>query len=621
MRKATFPEFLTATLALLVMVLHSYAQTPKREKSVPPNAGAALLLLDSAASDLKKIENMEERISLAESITKLLSSRKPETTREMLDALFEDALKRTRSDSAASAAKEQSADAQIWRIIRIAASFDSQLGKSYVEKYTEKEKTGEDSEQSVQVREPLRRELYLRLATELIERDPALAISLAGSVIKTELPAEALVFLGTLRKRDVGLANGFFMSALQSIRSRRGENINELLLLYSYALSPLQVPQVRTEGLVLLQLARYRKIVEPYSEDPAVARQFLSVAVGLLVNASRYNPDRFERLTAGAIGDFFVLTVIEPHVARYFPALIPSLINQRVLLAGYIRGEQRSELQAQTDRWNSLHSRTGKSSANGLNTSDYFLEWAEQAANAKQRDQLYCKASMAAVQEEKFESALDIVGKISMEFRDEAKQFILFNIAMKAALDQQFEKAEEMARGDNDLVRRAYLFTLIAKSILDDKAPDVTHARLLLDEVERLAPKLSNDRERLAVLAGSAAVYSLFDSIRGFELFRMAVKIANRTEGFTGETFLARSLDIAGFYFDYSMYVQEFTFAEAIDRLGLADFNETLLVIRDLKDNLVRLKATVAICSAALSGKTYLRRVLNPTRNAGVQTV
>jgi len=339
------------------------------------------------------------------------------------------------------------------------------------------------------------------------------------------------------------------------------------------------------------------------------------VAVGLLFDSVRYDAEHFERLATGAVGDFFLLTVIEPYVARYLPALVQSLINQRILLVGYIRTEQRSELQAQTDRWNGLHSRANKSSADGLNTTDYFLQWAEQTSNAKKRDQLYCRASMAAVKEEKFESALDIASRISMEYRDEATQFVLFHIALKSARAEHLEKAEQMARRDTDLARRAYLFTLIAKSILDDKAQDITHARLLLEEVERLAPKLSNDRERLSVLVGSAAVYSLFDTIRGSEVFRAAVKIANKTAGFTGDTYLARNLDIGGFYFDYSMYVQEFTFSEAINRLGLANFNETLFIIRELKDNLVRLKAIIAICNAALSERTYLGSVLNTKRN------
>jgi len=602
MRRITLQGIGVATLVLLVLTLTSYAQKTKRKQSkLSPNSATAILLLDSAASDLKKVKNLEERISLAENITKLLASRRPERTRQMLDSLFEDALKQIRAESPTNAFKQQSAESQIWSIVRIAGSFDTQLAKSYIEKYTEKEISEENSEKSVQAFGPLREELYLRLATEMIERNPGLAVSLAGNVIKTEVPRETLVFLATLRKKDIGLANAFFISALQSVKVRGGKDINELLLLYSYALSPLQVPQVRAEGLVLLQLPRYRNIIELYTEDPKVATQFLNIAVGLLLDPLRYNSEQYERLAASASGDFFFLTVIEPHVARYLPALVQSLISQRMRLSGYLRTEQRSELQAQTDRWNNLHSRAGASSANALNTTDYFLKWAEQTANPKQRDQLYCRASMAAVKEKKFDHALDIVGKISPEFREESKQFILFQIAMTVARDQQLEKAEQMARRDDDLVRRAYLFTLLAKSILDDKTQDSTQARFLLDEVERLASKLSNDRERLSVMVGSAAVYSIFDTVRGSEVFRAAIKIANKTAGFTGDTYIARNLDIAGFYFDYSMYVQEFTLSEAINRLGLADFNETLFVIQELKDDLVRLKATVAICNAVLS--------------------
>lgn len=602
MRTITRRGIGVATLVLLVLPLTSYAQKTKRKQNnVSPNSATAILLLDSAASDLKKVENLEERISLAENIARMLAGRRPERTRQMLDSLFDDALKQLRAESPANAFKRQSAESQIWTIVRIAGSFDTQLAKSYIEKYTEKEISEEDSEKRVQASGLSRGELYLRLATEMIERNPGLAISLAGNVIKREVPNEILVFLGTLRKKDIGLANSFFLTALQSVKARGGKDINELLLLYSYALSPLQVPQVRAEGLVLLQLPRYRNVSEPYPEDPTVATQFLNIAVQLLLDQLRYNPDQYEQLATGPSGDFFFLTVIEPHVAKYLPALVQSLINQRMRLSGYLRTEQRSELQAQTDRWNNLHSRAGASSANALNTTDYFLKWAEETANPKQRDQLYCRASIAAVKEKRFDYALEIVGKISSEFREESKQYVLFQIAMAVARDRQLEKAEQMARRDEDLVRRAYLFTLIAKSIVDDKTQDINQARFLLDEAERLAAKLGNDRERLSIMIGSAAVYSIFDTVRGAEVFRAAIKIANKTPGFSGDTYIARNLDIAGFYFDYSMYVQEFTFSEAINRLGLADFNETLFVIQELKDDLVRLKATVAICNAVLS--------------------
>lgn len=195
-----------ALVVLFVLVpLDGFSQITKRnEINLSPNGATALLLLDSAVSDLTKVEDLEERISLTESIAKILSRLRPERTQQMLDALFEDGLKHVRADRLGNSSKKQTADSQIWAIVRIASSFDSQLAKSYIERYTEERKPRETSESSVQTSGTSRGGMYLRLATELVERDPTLALSVAGSVTKTGLSPEILVFLGTLRKKDIG---------------------------------------------------------------------------------------------------------------------------------------------------------------------------------------------------------------------------------------------------------------------------------------------------------------------------------------------------------------------------------------------------------------------------------
>jgi hypothetical protein len=141
---------------------------------------------------------------------------------------------------------------------------------------------------------------------------------------------------------------------------------------------------------------------------------------------------------------------------------------------------------------------------------------------------------------------------------------------------------------------------VIAKSLLDDKSMNVARASEFLDEVEQLASKL-NDQERLSVLVGGSIIYSRFNIPRAEELLREAIKAANKLEGFTGDTHLDRILEIGGFYFDYSIYADELTFIEAINGIGLNDFDGTMQDLRELKSRLPRLRAIVALCSRALS--------------------
>jgi hypothetical protein len=201
-----------------------------------------------------------------------------------------------------------------------------------------------------------------------------------------------------------------------------------------------------------------------------------------------------------------------------------------------------------------------------------------------------------------YDRALDIVDKLSDKYSSEAKQFIKFHIASKAARDNQVDKAEFFARRDDDLSRRAFIFTVIAATLIEGKGADPDRARGFLGEVQQLAAKLNKEDERVAVLFGLVSVYSRFDSALASESLPLAIQSANRVEEFGRVTGIQRGLNLGDFLFDYSMYRDEFTFMEGIKTLGAKDFEGTLAQIRVLKNRLPRLKATVIICGAVLSG-------------------
>lgn len=79
----------------------------------------AILVLDSAIGELREVEEIRARVSMAETIVKLLAKSRPERCRNMLDSLFEAAL-RLRKVSSSNKAEDSNTDSILKKIIQIA---------------------------------------------------------------------------------------------------------------------------------------------------------------------------------------------------------------------------------------------------------------------------------------------------------------------------------------------------------------------------------------------------------------------------------------------------------------------------------------------------------------------
>ena len=555
----------------------------------------ATLVLDAVIDELRQIDDVAVRVDLADPIVKSLSASRPDRCHQLLDSLFHEVIQLRSVGSAERRDKAPNPDSLIRKIIGIAATFNPKLAKSYIEKYT-------SEEASTNARPPgpndaLRAAvLQLKLATELVKKDVALAVLAGSQSLRSGVLPATLLFLGKLQKKDPALARNFFTAALQSIKARHGNNVNELLLLYAFLFSPSLVPQVTPQGLARLSLGGYPASAEKYTVDSTLARRYLNVSARMFFKPARYQ----QSLAFGAAGDLYLMNLLEPQLSIYLPELVQPLSERRYILLGQLNPDQRNSLQAATDRWNDLSNKVDLRPEPDVETVEFLLRRADRLTDPVLKNRTYYRAAMDAVEEKQYEMALEIVGKLSREYREEAKQFISFSIAASAAHDHELGRAEQMARRDDDLARRAYVFTVIAGSLLDDSSMNVARARQLLYEVEQIAPKLS-DWERLSVLSGCSNLYSRFDIARADELLREAIGTANKLDGFTGVNYIVRILDIGGYYFSYSMYAGELTFIDAINRMGLYDFDRTLQEVRKINSNLPRLKAIVALCSQELS--------------------
>jgi hypothetical protein len=556
--------------------------------------------LDSVIDELREVEDLSARIALSEEIIKLLAKRNPARCRQLLDTLFEIALQTTQGNEKSGGAGQSPGRSAIIRIVKVAATFDNKLARSYAERYA---RIGEDKSGGEINAAPSRAAtgLYLQLATELVEKDPALAMAVAERSLGGGVVPATLIFIETLRVKDVQLANKFSLSALQSIQSRHGTDINELFLLYSYVFSPLRVPMiVPGVGIALQQIPALPKVAQARQVDPALASEYLKLASQTMLDAERYTLHR-QALVAGTAGDLYFLNLIEPHVARYQPMLGAALEKQHTFLLHGLEPEQRQAAQTSAEKWNSAEQEP-QQKANGDSASlNSMLRRADALSNTTQKDQLYYMAANLAVQAKNYDLASQITEKLSDKSREAGQQLIAFNIAQAEIKDGQLERAEQRARRDTDLVRRAYLFTLIADSLLSSRSKDIVRATELLQHVEQLAAKIDSNQERFSILTGAAAAYLRFDDQRAAELLREAIEVANKGEGFIGETAVTRSLMVGNFGFFYRMYDTSLTFTHMLKQQGRKNFNSTLTDVLSVKSRVARLKALIALCGGVLS--------------------
>jgi hypothetical protein len=556
----------------------------------------ALSVADRVIDEMGEVEDLLLRATLAEKIVDLLSKKRPDRCRKMLNAIFDDMM----------AQKEEASKRNLtpphWelvvsRVIRAAAVIDLRLSQRYLELLSDSKrdnrKPGAGTSASTS--------LYLRIATDLIRSNPALAVTVAGRALATEIPPDTLRFLASLREYDIATANRFVLTALQSCQNRGAKDINELLVLYSYVFSPSTVPTVSKQGIGILSIPEYSGLANARESNTALARQYLSVVADTLLDPNRYIQGNIESLALGVEGDFYVILLLEPLVATYLPSKLQTFASQRNTLTSYLQPARREAAFAAADRWKNSPKDPAPGSSTSETTIEHLVARAESTSDPKKKDQFYFRAALMEVRLNRYENALNLVDKISVTHVETARQFIRFDTALQYLKNQQFVEADKLARTDEMLARRAYIITLIADYLVSGQHKDVSRALQYLDEVQVLATKLADERERLSVMIGVGNIYARVDPVRASDILQQAIKHANTVEDFVGNSAIQNVLEIGGFFFDYSIYTNGGTIFDLIKRLSPQSYYSTLHDIRSLKNRALRLRALVELCSAVIS--------------------
>jgi hypothetical protein len=557
----------------------------------------ALDALDAVADELREAGDLGARVRLAGEVVKLLAGVKPERCRRLLDALFDEALKKKAGDASGSGRQNPEADSVVGEVIAVAAQFDRQLAASYVERFARAEDEAGERESSSQTSKPSGQaaDIYLRLAIVLVERDPALAAETAAKSLGYGVTGDTLLFLAALRKREPALANGFALKALESVRVRGGD-VNELFLLYAYVFPSPQVPFVHAQGLALRQIPGYAGLAAGNPVDAGLSAAYLTAAAQLLLDPARAARTRQGQAGAGLAGDFYFLKVTEPKFAGHSPALTSQLAARLADLTASLDPGGRQTSVAAAESVSAMQRETRGAPPDP----ELLLRQAADEPDAKRRDRLLYRAVTLALRDRRYDVALEAAEKLSPETRRAVKPFVVHSVAGRLVAGGETEEALRLVENEEDAAARASILVLAARSLAGKGRGEVGRAAELLSDAERLSSKLGA-RESAAILAGAASVYARFDAARASQILRDVVRATNKVDDFSGELKITRTFDFNDFTNFYRLDDGEASVYTAFEQQGRRDFVNTLADARDIKSRLFRLRVVVALSRGALT--------------------
>lgn len=597
-------RFLAVVLCLIALAAPSPAmqRSPRSKESQRTDAALlairqdALSTVDQVIDEIGGVDDLRSRVALAEKIVRLLAQARPDRCRKMLNSIFDEAVALRTNPKETPIPPDL--DSIISRTIQAAAVIDLELAHRFIEALSNSKQTDPKAKQDASTAGTL----YLRVATDLIGENPPLAVSIASRSLAFGITPETLTFLALLRKRDAGLANRLLLSATQSCKDGGAKDVNELLLLHSYVFLRPNPPVVLSRGLGSLNIPGFSELTKDQSVDGTLAAQYLKIVSEILLDPHRYAAGKLRILVRGAEGDFFLLTVVEPTARNYLPTVASAISSQRNVLLNYLEADRREAAFSTAERWNETPKDVSPISGANTSSLEYLVKKAESASDSKRRDQLYFRAALAAVEIKEYETAFNLIEKISVD-ADKAKHFLRFDIALHHLRNRRPFEAEKLARLDEVLERRAYILTLIADYLVAEQIKESSRAIQYLEEAQRIASFLPNDQEKMAVLIGAGSVYARFDMVRASEVLRDAIKLSNKLPDFAGESTITYVLEVGGFFFDYSLYDNGFTIFDIVERLAQTSYYGTLQEVRTIKNRLFRLRAIIALCIAVGAGK------------------
>ncbi|MCA1618759.1 MAG: hypothetical protein LC795_05500 [Acidobacteria bacterium] len=442
----------------------------------------------------------------------------------------------------------------------------------------------------------------LNLAQQLLdEGDTERAVQFADPVLYP-VNTFGMHFLNTLREKNRAAADERFVALARRAAADPLSDANYVSLLSSYVFTPFLYITVRPDGNSHTRQFR-NNAAPPADLDPRLRGAFIATALQVLLRP--VPPAEEDRTSSGRAGAYVVATRMLPLFERYAPDRAAALRARQALLA-----QDTPERTRRPD--NELLTRGVVPEDPNRDRVQDTLDRLERARDANERDHIYFRAAMTAVDSD-LARARELANKIEdPDTRKQTLSFIAFRLVQEAVRAKKADDALRHSRGDElTRVQRVWGLTESARLLAKEQPGRAVEA---LDEAAAEARRLDDgSAERVRALLAVATRLAELDRPRAWEAMHEVVKAANDLPGFSGEDgdITVRIQFKGGGAMTQNNNVDSFDLSGVFATLARDDFDRASALARTLKAEAPRAVATLAVARTVLVKKSEREAAAN----------
>ena len=473
-------------------------------------------------------------------------------------------------------------------VLQLVAPRDRMLSEEFLEKLkeSEPESKSENTHHSLwSLPEALQQRLSLAenlLRQGNIER----ALELADPVLGT-VNISTVNFLTLLREKNPAVADQRYATVLASTNNNMAADANTVSLLSSYLFTPHTYVVFNLTGAPSYSAG---PPTLPVAVSPQLRLAFFQTASVVLLRPNPA-PDQ-DQSSTGIAGKYMVIKRLLPLFEQYAPGEMTQSIRGQLEAVNSLLNDKvpRDEAQEEMIPGDQVADREAS-----------LLSEIEHADTSDERDQLYFKLALLALQKDDLK-ARDHVSKIEESgFRKQAQAWVDWGLAVGAIRNKKTEVALELNRtGALTHIQRVWILTQAAKLLAKTDRPK---ASSLLDAATAEARRIDGGKlDRPRGLFAIANALRVVEPARVSEAIFDAVKAANSTEGFTGEGGLvSQTMNSKGQIRISPEYVPDFDIEGVFGVLANEDYERAVQLARGFQAEAPRANATIAIARSVLN--------------------
>jgi len=400
----------------------------------------------------------------------------------------------------------------------------------------------------------------------------------------------SILFLSMLRRKRAEAADQKFAFLLDRAEFDSASDANTVSGLSSYVFTPGLYVTFSPEGL-----ARWSQPEEPTAPPnlPAALRnRFFQAAASILLRPQP--PANQDFTSSGLVGTSMVINRLLPLFDQYAPDTAVALRSRlKALTSDGPRRGLGNETPLLTQGL-----QPEETPINALESVQYRLDHAN---TSRERDRIYTDAAVALASQGDAR-AQTLADKIDdSDRRGQVRQYVDFQFVQLAIKKKEGLLVVRLALdGQLTHTQRVWAYTQAARLLMTSEGQ---RAREVLEEATSEARRINqDDPDRVRSLIGIATLFASVDRVRAWEILDEAVKAANATEKFTGESMqlhFSMLMTTSGVKIS-SVAAEDFSLAGVLRSLAKDDLYRSISFAKSFKEDAPRATAILAIAKSIL---------------------